>query len=143
VQFFKTNAERIRSDNSVNVSISLFERLIDNPRWYNRPTASLVVALIPTTVESGATHWQIILQNRADNALTFISEAHLLYLSSRYPFLYPYREAGWHFNLLLGNRPYKSNAQARIAEERAHEEERAALGAQGIAQRERVPNFEI
>jgi len=45
--------------------------------------------------------------------------------------------------LPLGKRPYKPNAQARIAEERAYEEERAALGAQGIAQRERIPNFEI
>jgi hypothetical protein len=48
IQFFHTNADRIRNSSAVAVSLSMVETVRQDPRVYNRPTASEVAALIPT-----------------------------------------------------------------------------------------------
>lgn len=50
VQAFKTNAERIRNDQSVTLRLGIVEDIHTDPRVYNRLTASEVAALIPTGI---------------------------------------------------------------------------------------------
>ena len=46
MQAFKINAERIRTNNSVTLRISIIESINTNLRIYNRPTAREIAALI-------------------------------------------------------------------------------------------------
>ncbi|KAF1980631.1 hypothetical protein K402DRAFT_300195, partial [Aulographum hederae CBS 113979] len=96
VQAFQNNAERIRTDNSITLRLGIVEDATKDPRVYNRPTASEVAALIPTTgAGDGARH--IMLQRFGDSAKEFLNEQRQEYLTLRYPFLYPRGELGWHY----------------------------------------------
>jgi hypothetical protein len=94
VQFFRTNAERIRNSSTVAVSLLIVENVEQDPRVYNRPTAREVAALIPTANDGQYGLRQVVLE-RKSGQLSYLNEARADYLPLRYPILYPYGETGW------------------------------------------------
>ncbi|GJX54802.1 hypothetical protein Tco_0283171 [Tanacetum coccineum] len=68
-------------------------------RQYNIPTVSEVAALITNDFGDGEPTRDIVV-NKKDSGPKRISELHPSYMALQYPWLFPYREDGYHDNIL-------------------------------------------
>lgn len=76
-------------------------------RQYNTPHVSEVAALVTSDFGQSTTSRDIIV-NKKTSGLKRISELHPLYMTLKYPLLFPYRETGFHEEI-----PYHKNSGKR------------------------------
>jgi hypothetical protein len=105
MQFYINNAQRLRDDSSLTISLRIVNPIEQgkDPRRYNRPTADEVAAIIP--IGGTSTHVRdLTLKRRSDGRFQRIFHTSSKYLPLMYPLLFPNGEDGWFPNIPMVTR---------------------------------------
>jgi hypothetical protein len=93
----------------------LFNADTDDRRTHNLPIETGIAALIPGT-EDQITSNRDILLHKQGGGLQRIDEGHPAYHPTAYPLLFPYGQAGWHWNIPLNTPTGRAVPQGSDAE---------------------------
>ncbi|GKV14803.1 hypothetical protein SLEP1_g25620 [Rubroshorea leprosula] len=107
VQVFRSTRDRFKNSDNVELGIRLIGRRESDPKTYERPTTSEVVALIVRDLGNCEVGRDVVVEHKYEG-LKRITELHPLFMALQYPILFPYGEDGYHVGI-----PYHKNEGKR------------------------------
>ncbi|KAF2762240.1 hypothetical protein EJ05DRAFT_522506 [Pseudovirgaria hyperparasitica] len=114
IQTFRMNAQTLRDQPALGLSIGIIEDHDHDPRRWNTPNCDEIAGLLPVGPqgEPVAEQRDVVLRY-IDGTLRQMSDLHATYLPMRFPLLFPHGSLGWNWNYPAHQNPYYPRGAGR------------------------------